>query len=172
MDDFSDLEALLKSAKKEAHFRRQEIAQRKALTPKFGIKKQAEMEWKVGQTVCLIHRSEDGTETALGLFTEYLRNGSRWLRPSADTLTPHHSEIVTGSWWLNPCIREIPVSDSPSEVKAIRSRFEMLINEFSEELGLPPLVLSERPFEEDEDDDWVEDEDDEDFDYDEDEEEE
>lgn len=179
---FEDLDALLKQAKREAHFRKERAAKSKALQPKVAIKRQAEMDWRPGKTVCLIHKSPDGTETALGLFTEYLRNGSRWLRPSADTLSPDHTEIVTGSWWLHPSIREIPV-DSPSEVQAIRARFETLIREFEIKNNLPS-IFAERPLEDDEDypedddedglelefdddeeDDW--DEDDEDWDEDE-----
>ncbi len=148
-----DLEALLKQAKKERHLRRTSSPAK----PKFEIKKQAELEWTQGQTLCLIHRAEDGTETSLGLFTEYLRNGSRWLRPTAETLSPNHTEIVTGSWWLNPRIREIPVEDSPGEVAAIRARFEALMSEFEQEYPMPSPIFAERPIEEDEDFDEDED---------------
>jgi hypothetical protein len=143
---FDDLEALLKQAKKEAFKAKERRQKARALVPKLVIKRQADQEWTQGQTLCLIHRTSDGTETALGLFTEYLRNGSRWLRPSAETISPHHTEIVTGSWWLNPTIREIPV-DSHHEVRAIRARFEMLIQEFEEDNNLPSIstLMAETP---------------------------
>ena len=163
---FDDLEALLKSAKREAYERKSTTP--KLISAKFIIKRQAELEWERGQTVCLIHRAPDGTETALGLFVEYLRNGSRWLRPTTETLSPHHSEIVTGSWWLNPSIREIPL-DSPSEVTAIRARFEMLMDEFDK--LYPPIEAhkssddfedfdDEEDYDDDEDSDFEDDEED------------
>ena len=158
---FDDLESLLKSAKKEAYTR-------KATKPpsvKVEIRRQADLEWTVGQTVCLIHKAPDGTETALGLFTEYLRKGSRWLRPTSETLSPHHAEIVTGSWWLCPSIREIPL-DTSQEVKAIRARFEMLMDEF--EAMFPEFRMApERPLDDDEDfDEDFDDNDEEDLDFD------
>jgi hypothetical protein len=140
-----ELEALLKQAKKERHLKR--IS---STAPKVVIKRQAEMEWVRGKTLCLIHRAEDGTETALGLFIEYTRNGSRWLRPTTETLSPDCSEIVTGSWWVNPRIREIPFEDTPEEVAAIRARFESLMTEFEKENGMytsePPLNDTEDDF--------------------------
>ena len=142
-----DLEDLLKQAKKQAWQTKERM--RRGKPPKVVFKKQAEMEWTTGKTLCLIHRNSDGTETALGIFTEYLRNGSRWLRPSAESLTPEATEIVTGSWWLNPSIREIPV-DSPAEVQAIRSRFEALLGEFTSEH--PAFFAVEKAIEEDETD--------------------
>lgn len=164
---FDDLDALLKSAKKEAHIRRE--AKARTAPPKIEIKRQADLEWTQGKTVCLIHKAEDGSETALGLFTEWTRNGSRWLRPTAETLSPDHTEIVTGSWWLNPRIREVPVADSESEVKAIRARFEMLLSEAEAEYGIRPPIFAERPVEDDEDfdedDDGLEFEDDEEEDW-------
>ncbi len=162
MDDFSDLEALLKSAKREAYSRRERSERHKALAPKIAIRRQADLEWTVGKTVCLIHKGEDGKETALGLFIEHLRNGSRWLRPTADSLSPDHTEIVTGSWWLHPSIREIPV-DSTHEVIAIRARFEMLIKEFEDEYRLPPILLAERNIEDEEEFDDEEEFEDEEF---------
>lgn len=177
---FDELDALLKSAKREAHLRRE--AKARTLPPKVEVKRQADLEWTRGKTVCLIHRASDGTETALGLFVEWTRNGSRWLRPSAETLSPDHTEIVTGSWWLNPRIREVPMADSESEVRAIRARFEALLSEAEAEYGITPPSFAERrveeddPFpeddddleleiEEDEEEDWDDDwnEDDEDF---------
>lgn len=136
---FEDLELLLKEAKRQ-HYQRKVKEQKAKLTlPKAPPLRQADQEWTVGKTVCLIHRSEDGTETALGLFIEHLRNGSRWLRPTHDTLSPNCTEIVTGSWWLLPSVREIPV-DTNYEVAAIRSRFESLIQEFANEFNLPPIL--------------------------------
>lgn len=164
---FDDLEDLLKSAKREAYSRR--AAREKVISHKHIPLKQAELEWTIGKTVCLIHKAEDGTETALGIFVEHLRGSSRWLRPTAETLSFDHQEIVTGSWWLHPSIREIPV-DTPHEVRAIRERFEMLIEEFVEENKLPRDPLLAVDDLDDEDDDWVDEEEDEDEDEDEDEE--
>ena len=145
---FDDLEALLKTAKHQAFLERLSRKAKIPKSPPVVIKRQANYEWTVGKTVCLIHKAADGTETALGLFIEHLRNGSRWLRPTADTLSADHSEIVTGSWWIHPMIREIPV-DSAGEVVAIRARFEALLREFGLE-GDP-----------EEDEDWdIEDEED------------
>lgn len=164
-----DLEALLKTAKHEAYQRTKKAsaARVSAKTPPL---RQADMEWLPGETVCLIHRAFDGTETALGMFTAHYRGTSRWLRPTAETISVGKTEIVTGTWWLNPNIREVTMEDSPHEVAAIRDRFEMLLREACTDIdttrstfGLSP-IFAERRVEEDEDfdedDDWEGEEDD------------
>ncbi len=144
-----ELDQLMKEAKHQLYLeRRQKVVEKKVL-PKPPPLRQAERDdWTVGKTVCLIHKADDGTETALGLFIEHTRAGSRWLRPTTDTLSPHHSEIVTGSWWLCPRIREIPL-DPHGEVLAIRARFEALLEEFVREHNLPDIDPEEDGGEED-----------------------
>lgn len=155
---FDDLEALLSQAKREAYQARVKKEKVKSSLPKLVIKRQADEEWTIGSTVCLIHKDAQGNETALGLFIEHLRNGSRWLRPTAESLSPDHTEIVTGSWYLHPSIREIPL-DTPHEVKAIRARFEMLIQEFDDEHPALRLETIPDPEDFDDDDEDLEDED-------------
>ena len=167
-----DLDQLLKSAKIHAYKQRikKPLFQSTSQPPRM----QADLEWTVGKTVCLIHKTSEGVETALGMFIEHLRGTSRWLRPTTDTLTPHHSEIVTGSWWLNPQIREIPV-DSDQEILAIRSRFESLLREFDpyfEDAPLarriametPPAIIDDPWNDDDEDEDYEDEDEDEDLD--------
>lgn len=166
-----ELEALLKQAKHHAY--KEKIKKdTKKLLAKIVIKRQADLEWTVGKTVCLIHKDKDGNETALGIFIEHLRGSSRWLRPTAESLSPDHCEIVTGSWWIHPSIREIPV-DSVSEVIAIRQRFEMLMSEFDSEFNIKAenYPLTDLPLEPD-DEEWDDEEEDEDLDEDEEEDEE
>lgn len=148
-----ELDLLLKEAKTQMYQRKRLEIIRKATLPKPPPLKQAERsDWKVGKTVCLIHKADDGTETALGLFIEHLRDGTRWLRPTHDTLSPDHAEIVTGAWWLCPRIREIPM-DSEGEVLAIRARFEALVESFVKEYNLPPVEASTEDLEEEEEED-------------------
>jgi len=89
-------------------------------------------EWKETRLVSLIHRSHDGQETYLGVFTE-LRNE----RIHARRLVPFNGaapegvprEFVTGDFWLKP--KETPqYLDSPQEVEAIRQRFHELMEHF------------------------------------------
>lgn len=134
-----ELDLLLKDAKRQMWERNKKTAT-KPLAKAPPLRQAERSDWQVGKTVCLIHRADDGTETALGLFIEHIRAGTRWLRPTADSLSPDHQEIVTGSWWLCPRIREIPM-DPQGEVLAIRARFEALIEEFVQEFGLPPVEV-------------------------------
>lgn len=94
--------------------------------------------WTPGRLIRLVHEGEIISD--LGLFRElfYRRNGARKLvrfngEPVNETPV---TELVHGAWWLSPRIKPFHEHDeTPEELIALQSRFDELMQEFSEELS-------------------------------------
>ena len=123
------LDQLLSQVKKQNAKAKVERAAQKKLEPQGSIY-DAEY-WTPGRTIQLIHRSPDGHERFLGLFTEMLhpRMKARRLIPLSGQKTGiPMREVVEGDWWIHA---QLPVQrvDTPREIEEITARFHELIAE-------------------------------------------
>lgn len=89
-------------------------------------------QWKETRTVSLIHRSPQGRETFLGVFTEVQNDLLKARRLLPANKTAHGTlpkEVVTGDYWLH---QQVPPSheDTAQEVRAIEERFKELMKEW------------------------------------------
>lgn len=90
------------------------------------------LNWTQGKRVSLIHRSSDGRETFLGVFTELLNERAKVRRLVRDHEAKAHGplprEIVSGPYWLRSQVH-VPPADSSEELRSIRERFLELMKE-------------------------------------------
>lgn len=87
------------------------------------------LNWTQARIVSLIHRSPEGREVFLGVFTELVNNRAKARRLIPSHVTPTSTlprETVTGDYWLHPQVYQ-PPADSPREIAAIRARCRELL---------------------------------------------
>lgn len=89
-------------------------------------------QWTTTRLVSLVHRSAQGRETFLGVYTEMKNDLLKARRLVPSDKTAHGSlakEVVTGDWWLHPQVYQ-PLPETAREVREIEARFKELMEQY------------------------------------------
>lgn len=101
--------------------------------------------WRAGGLIELLHRGKLGELSNLGLFQEFFYRSTDARKLTRFTSEPGglpvRVEFVSGDYWLAPRAQPFhEFEETPTELLALQSRFEELMEEFEEELEYAPTA--------------------------------
>ena len=94
--------------------------------------------WRPGALVELLHRSDTGEVTSLGIFQESFYRGTSDRRlQRSDSTVSDRTEWVSGRYWTEPCPTPFhQFEETPLELEQLQQRFDELLSQIIEEYQL------------------------------------